>query len=404
MPTSSPNQEQTKDMFAAIRAGQVSKVKKLLRAGISPDVKDPSYFKEPALSAAARAGQEEVFLELVKAGANLHALDELKGSVLEQAAAYGTQRMVQVIIADGLQPTDGLLDAFRFACCSAGVDVVKTLIAAGADVNRKSTDGDSPLITAVQYQRAEIVAELLEQGARTDVRVPRDELGDNKHYKKTALELAAAEGYTEIVKLLKGAGAKAPPKPKRPTQPAAIADSWKRINKWLKQNAQGWKPLGKGATDKQLARAEKQLAFQLPAELRESYRIHDGDGSSQVFPCPDDISYYLASLDEVVSSWQMLKGLLDMGDFKGAKAKCDKGIKKEWWNPAWVPFASNGGGDYLCIDTGPAPGGKPGQVILWRHDSEKRSLLAPSLRVWLFELANGLEDGKCSYDEENGLM
>jgi molybdopterin molybdotransferase len=38
----------------------------------------------------------------------------------------------------------------------------------------------------------------------------------------------------------------------------------------------------------------------------------------------------------------------------------------EWWRLAWIPFCGDGGGNHLCVDLDPAPGGTAGQVItMW---------------------------------------
>jgi cell wall assembly regulator SMI1 len=400
------SQEQIKALFTAVRRGHVRKVREMFQAGVSPAVKDTSYFNETPLLAAVRAGKEAVFFELVQAGANLHARNSLGTSVLQEAADQkDALRMVQAVIADGILPSDDLPCALRFACADGSVDVVKELIKAGADVNHKSADGETPLIVAVQYNRPENVAALLETGATTDVRVPRDELGDNKHYKKTTLELAIAEGHTKIAELLQEAGATVPPKPKHPAKPGPVASSWNRIDMWIKQHAPQWKPLKKGASAEQLASAEKKFGFRLPADLRDSYRVHNGSrDDAQIFPCPDDISYSLMSFAEVVQDWKMMNELLEASDFEDRHAKSDQGVRNDWWNTGWVPFASNGGGDYFCVDLAPAVGGKKGQVITVNHESGEHKVLAPSFREWLYRFANDLEDGKFSFDEDEGLI
>jgi ankyrin repeat protein len=45
------------------------------------------------------------------------------------------------------------------------MDVVKTLLAHGADVNAKNESGKSPLLQAVQYGHKEVVEVLLQAGA-----------------------------------------------------------------------------------------------------------------------------------------------------------------------------------------------------------------------------------------------
>jgi cell wall assembly regulator SMI1 len=79
-------------------------------------------------------------------------------------------------------------------------------------------------------------------------------------------------------------------------------------------------------------------------------------------------------------------------------------VRKAWWHRGWVPFASNGGGDYWCIDLDPARGGTAGQVIAYSHESGERGLQSPSLRRWLFDLAGELESGGLTYEAGVGLV
>lgn len=359
--------------------------------------------------ATAVEGHDKVFLELVKLGANLHAVNDLKQSVLQSACTRkGTAQMVEAIIRDGIVPSDGLEDALLFACDEGKVEVVKVLLASGADVNGLVKGFGSPLTSAVMSNQPRVVAILLKAGARTDIRIPRDEYGDNRHYKKTILEVADAEGYNEVAGLLKKAGAKTK-KPVRTSKPSAkaptVARSWKRIDKWLKENAPKWRPLRKGASPDQINRAETKLGIRMPAELRNLYLGHAGSRSeAQVFPSPDDTSHYFMSLTEAVNDWKMLNQLLKSGDFEGLTPDSHRAIRNEWWNERWIPFASNGGGDYFCVDMAPTKQGKKGQVITHNHESGQHKLLAPSIRDWLGKLANGLEDKTFRFDEDDGLV
>ena len=56
----------------------------------------------------------------------------------------------------------------------------------------------------------------------------------------------------------------------------------------------------------------------------------------------------------------------------------------------WIPFASDGHGDYLCLDLAPATFGKKGQIISFSHESGKRRLVAESFGEWLRDLADEL--------------
>jgi ankyrin repeat protein len=281
MSKSEGSDEQIKAMFAAVETGDLAGVKKLLADGVAPNVRNK--INATPLIVAAGKGHEEIFFALVAAGADLHATRGHGDSVLLKAVTGNSPsrlRMVEAIIAaGGLGPNDALANAFAFACHASSVEIVRALLAAGADPNHEYL----PLWSAVRKNRPEIVAELIRAGAKVNIRIPREEFRDNKHARKTLLEAAQAEGFAEVVKLLEAAGLKMPPKPKRPAEPTPVADSWKRIAAWLKTSAPEWKPLKKGVPPTKLVAAEKKLGFQLPAELRESYGVHDGNASATSF-------------------------------------------------------------------------------------------------------------------------
>jgi cell wall assembly regulator SMI1 len=382
-------------LTTAVKDGDLETVQKLLRAGVNPNV---IWEIDTPLMLAARNGHEAIFFELIKAGADLHGKGKYGGSVLSHLPVTGTLRMLEAVIADGILPSDELPIAMLEACGRGPLGVVRALIDAGANVNHKDRQYGTPLLAAVAGNRPEVVAELLQRGATTDATLPRTDFGNTKHFKKTALEIALLERFTEIIKLLEAAGAKVPEKPPRPSTPGTVAESWKLIKKWLKENAPGWKALQRGAAATKIADAEEQLGLRFPEELRESYALHNGGG--QIFPNLLDISFYLMPLAEVVQDWKSQKQLLEGGDFDHGRARSARGIRKEWWNTGWVPFASNGGGDLFCIDLAPAPGGAVGQVISHNHETGEHGLLAPSLRSWLHELAYNLRDGKYTFDED----
>jgi cell wall assembly regulator SMI1 len=204
----------------------------------------------------------------------------------------------------------------------------------------------------------------------------------------------------KIVRLLKAAGAK-------PTEAEAISvsmdivESWKRIEKWLKGNAPNWKPLKKAATEAQIKHLEKELGVTLPEDFKLSYRRHNE--AEDLFP-ETDISYSLIPTTQILSDWKMLNGLVESGDFDNRKATSDTGIQKKWWTPDWIPFASNGGGDYFCLDLKPLKKGTVGQIISVNHESGERRLQAPSFAHWLFDFANQLKAGTWKYEEGEGLV
>ena len=88
--------------------------------------------------------------------------------------------------------------------CQSLPDVARLLLEHGADVNAQISDGSgrTPLHAAIgsdPSDRAEVVRVLLEHGANVDV---EDAKG------RTPFQIASANGYDEIMKLLSEHGAK----------------------------------------------------------------------------------------------------------------------------------------------------------------------------------------------------
>jgi len=94
--------------------------------------------------------------------------------------------------------------ALMSAASISNVEIVKTLLNNGADVNAKATDGEyrgeTPLTIAVakkkEYRNLELVEALLNKGSTNDKNL------------REALLIAKEIGYTEAVDILKKAGAK----------------------------------------------------------------------------------------------------------------------------------------------------------------------------------------------------
>ncbi len=92
------------------------------------------------------------------------------------------------------------------------LDLVKELIAKGADINAKDVDGRPPLYYAIYRNGAEdIFKYLIEQKANVEVTFTvKKKLGnpDEKGIKKTLLQFAKEKGKNDLADLLLKAGAK----------------------------------------------------------------------------------------------------------------------------------------------------------------------------------------------------
>ena len=78
------------------------------------------------------------------------------------------------------------------------VDIVKVLLAAGANVNAFDEDGETALMMAAEEGRADVVQALIAGGANVNMM---------DHEGRTALQHARKEGRSHIVTILQNAGA-----------------------------------------------------------------------------------------------------------------------------------------------------------------------------------------------------
>lgn len=172
-----------------------------------------------------------------------------------------------------------------------------------------------------------------------------------------------------------------------------ITQSWHTIKNWLeKQVPDLIEVLQPPVSLQQLEQAEKQMHLSFPQEFKTLYQQVNGNhpekASLGFLPSEeewDEMAYDMLALEQVIAIWQQQKELLEGGDFQ-----------EGWWDITWIPFASNGAGDYYCID-------KNGQVILHMHETGEYQIIAESLGVYFGELADGFEDGEFVYDEEWGV-
>jgi cell wall assembly regulator SMI1 len=156
---------------------------------------------------------------------------------------------------------------------------------------------------------------------------------------------------------------------------------WKRIHQWLRENAPaGYGHLQPGASVEEIKAAEAAIGVKLPADVRESYRIHNGQANE-----PGQIGgegWRLLSIREMVEQW-------------------DRWSQANPKNAHFVPVAWIGTGDYVLLNFD-ARAKEPGSVMIQRCDSPNPDPLARSFSSWLEEFADQLEDGELAYSEESG--
>jgi ankyrin repeat protein len=163
-------------------SGNTASLRKLLEAGAKPD--------SQALVAAIWSRKVEPVQVLLDAGARP------VPEALEAAAAFGHTELVLLFLNEGVPPDAGLAGAAR----RGNLELLRLLLAKGAQVNHKARGGRTALHAAAGAGKVDAVRFLLQQGADPNITNERDE---------TPLHRAILEERNlEVIKLLVAAGAK----------------------------------------------------------------------------------------------------------------------------------------------------------------------------------------------------
>lgn len=141
---------------AAARAGDVTTLKRWLDQGMRVD---------PDVVRGAIEGEQFAALDLLlDTGLNPDG-PERDGKYLWTAIYNGKKSVVERLLAKGADPNageDGLLHA---AMSEGRMEIAKALVAAGADVNRISSSGVTPLWEAIRGKQVELAITLIDKGA-----------------------------------------------------------------------------------------------------------------------------------------------------------------------------------------------------------------------------------------------
>ena len=141
---------------------------------------------------------EQLLNTLLQKGININ--DSICGNTFLHLACYADKiNVVKMLLAKGadINAKDIYDDTIvHFACKKGHIDVVKMLLAKGADINAKDSDGNTPLHGACQEGHIEVIKKLLEFPAVLDSLTITNNNG------KTPLELAKEINKQEIALLI----------------------------------------------------------------------------------------------------------------------------------------------------------------------------------------------------------
>jgi cell wall assembly regulator SMI1 len=150
----------------------------------------------------------------------------------------------------------------------------------------------------------------------------------------------------------------------------SVRESWSRIVAWSSANMPSgtFRPMP-GATERQIADLEELVGIQLPEDVRESYRIHNGTDET-VFPCYWGDGHLLPhEYGELVSLEFMEIMYKYHCEFEKANTWPEiitPEIKPVFWSSRRLVLTNDASDSGLRVDLDPAEAGKIGQII--RHD------------------------------------
>ena len=182
-------EEATALHIAVEKKSNKATIQALIEAGVDLNAKD-TRDRTPLHYAAIYKLPKAVLQLLIDAGADVNAKDRNGSTPLKEAKSYDYQEMVDLLIEHGAK--ESLFDLIEG---NASVKEIKTAIAEGADVNEKiSLNKETPLHIAVKKANKGAIQALIEAGADLNA---KDKDGN------TPLGRAKSSGYLNVNLLIK---------------------------------------------------------------------------------------------------------------------------------------------------------------------------------------------------------
>jgi uncharacterized protein len=158
-------------LMVASRAGSAEAVQLLLDRGAAIDATDPT-FRQTALMVAVRSNYLAIVKLLIDRGAQVSAATrtgETPGWVLPNSVpgfGHGVGIVRGGLPDRGLrQPIAGGMTPLLYAARDGRLDIARTLVAGGADIDQPDANGITPLITAITNNHVDVARFLIGSGA-----------------------------------------------------------------------------------------------------------------------------------------------------------------------------------------------------------------------------------------------
>jgi cell wall assembly regulator SMI1 len=151
--------------------------------------------------------------------------------------------------------------------------------------------------------------------------------------------------------------------------------------------------LNRGLTEAQLESREKQLGQRLPEDLRESYKLHDGQD--------EEARLGLVFGIRLIPLYWGMQEREGFAAVESARVVPEGTIQPFQSHPSWIPVTRDSGGNYLGVDLAPGPKGQVGQVIVFGLREPTNYVVAPSWKAFLEHLLHMLESGNVELGEKD---
>lgn len=153
-----------------MEVGNVEQAKEWLAAGLDPNFQGDRIGS--GLMVAAWEGNIPLMELFLAKGADINLKNSLGETALMHAAWKGKAKAVQWLLDHGAEVNQGDMQwsALHYAVFAGHRELAKTLVAKGADINARSTNGSSVLMMAVYEGHEDVAQWLVEQGADRTVR------------------------------------------------------------------------------------------------------------------------------------------------------------------------------------------------------------------------------------------
>jgi cell wall assembly regulator SMI1 len=172
-----------------------------------------------------------------------------------------------------------------------------------------------------------------------------------------------------------------------------VEEAWDRLEAWCRAHVPGLlDALNPGASAAEIEALERAIQRPLPADVRVSLAIHNGQSGR---PLGSDFVFGLELLDaeQIAHYWELWAGLTEYNDeYREDMASVPPGaIQLDYANPGWVPLTKAASASHLATDLAPGPAGSVGQMINFGRDEREKCVLAASWGEFLLSYAKFLE-------------